>query len=257
MLFPNCREKYTKKAFPCGMRFRKLSDIPDDEINPYWDKNLKGARRTFIDGYDEAVLLATEKMFSYYEDDLKDVLYENIGVDGDEESFDEEFAKLNIDFDVLADEKSIYDYSFEEKQKWSVTTALLMALKLIMVENLECERNEMVTFMIENQESEEQDGSEKILPIPCDGELYKDWTLDDYMAKVTEEYSELVLAYKKYKTAKDKTQALHELAEESTDLIIATTSFQEKAGLNEYTRQKYLKAKNASNRKRDKGKRIK
>lgn len=96
----------------------------------------------------------------------------------------------------------------------------------------------------------------KILPLPCNGELYDNWTADDYMAKVTEEYNELLEAFANYKNGIDKGRELYDLACESTDLIIATTSLQEKVGLKEKSRQAYMIVKNSSNLERDDGKRI-
>jgi len=44
MIYPDCRKKLTKDAYPYGMQFRKKEDIPPDEISPYWDGHLKGVR---------------------------------------------------------------------------------------------------------------------------------------------------------------------------------------------------------------------
>ena len=38
--------------------------------------------------------------------------------------------------------------------------------------------------------------SEKILPRPCDGELFDDWTVETFLDKVSEEYCELRMAYR-------------------------------------------------------------
>ena len=98
--------------------------------------------------------------------------------------------------------------------------------------------------------------SNRVLPIPCNGELYDHWTVDDYMEKVKEEYNELLVAFANYEDFESDLE-LHELACEATDLIIATTSLLEKAGFNEEARQAYMVLKNTSNMERDDGKRIK
>lgn len=98
--------------------------------------------------------------------------------------------------------------------------------------------------------------SNRVLPIPCNGELYDHWTVRDYMTKVTEEYNELLEAFVNYANDMDSGLEKHELACEATDLIIATTSLLEKAGFNEETRQTYMVLKNTSNMERDGGKRI-
>lgn len=43
MIYPDCRKKLTKDAYPYGMQFRKKEDIPPDEISPYWDGHLDEA----------------------------------------------------------------------------------------------------------------------------------------------------------------------------------------------------------------------
>lgn len=98
--------------------------------------------------------------------------------------------------------------------------------------------------------------SDKVLPIPCNGELYDHWTASDYMTKVTEEYNELLEAFVNYKNNIDSGLEKHELACEATDLIIATTSLLEKIGLDETARQAYMVLKNDSNMERDDGRRI-
>ena len=98
--------------------------------------------------------------------------------------------------------------------------------------------------------------SNRVLPIPCNGELYDHWTARDYMTKVTEEYNELLEAFVNYVNDMGSGLELHELACEATDLIIATTSLLEKIGFNEEARQAYMVLKNDSNMERDDGRRI-
>lgn len=97
-----------------------------------------------------------------------------------------------------------------------------------------------------------------VLPHPCDGELYKDWTPSDYFAKIAEEHLEVIDAYKAIKAGKRPAkEGLEHLFKECTDLIVATTGLMHYLGCNEETRQKYMKEINESNAKRDGGKRFK
>ena len=96
-----------------------------------------------------------------------------------------------------------------------------------------------------------------VLPHPCDGEQYKDWTPSDYFAKIAEEHLEVIDAYKAIKAGKRPAkEGLEHLFKECTDLIVATTGLMHYLGCNEETRQKYMKEINESNAKRDGGKRF-
>lgn len=95
-----------------------------------------------------------------------------------------------------------------------------------------------------------------VLPHPCDGELYKDWLLVEYIAKVLEEANEVVDAYiDLIKDPKNPEQIKH-LADECTDVQIAATGVMHKLGYGEEERQRVMKEINESNAKRDGGKRF-
>lgn len=98
-----------------------------------------------------------------------------------------------------------------------------------------------------------------VLPHPCDGELYKDWTSSDYFAKIAEEHLEVIDAYKAIeKSGKCPTKEEQEhFFKECTDLIVATTGLMHYFGCDEKMRQQYMKEINESNAKRDGGKRFK
>lgn len=49
-----------------------------------------------------------------------------------------------------------------------------------------------------------------VLPHPCDGELYKDWTAADYFAKIAEEHLEVIDAYKEIERNGGRKSALSE-----------------------------------------------
>ena len=93
-----------------------------------------------------------------------------------------------------------------------------------------------------------------VLPRPCDGELYKDWTAADYFAKIAEEHLEVIDAYKEIERNGGDSQ---HFLRECTDLIVATTGLMNYLGCDEEMRQKYMKEINESNAKRDGGKRFK
>lgn len=96
-----------------------------------------------------------------------------------------------------------------------------------------------------------------VLPHPCDGELYKDWTPSDYFAKIAEEHLEVIDAYKAIKAGKRPIKGeLEHFFKECTDLIVATTGLMHYLGCDEAMRQKYMKEINESNTKRDGGKRF-
>lgn len=97
-----------------------------------------------------------------------------------------------------------------------------------------------------------------VLPHPCDGELYKDWTAADYFAKIAEEHLEAIKAYKTIeKSGKCPTEEEKEhFFKECTDLIIVTTSLMNYFGYDEEARQKKMKEVNDDNAKRDGGKRF-
>lgn len=92
-----------------------------------------------------------------------------------------------------------------------------------------------------------------VLPHPCDGELYKDWTAADYFAKIAEEHLEVIDAYKEIERNGGVSQ---HFLRECTDLIIATTGLMNYLGCDEKMRQEYMKEINESNASRDGGRRF-
>ena len=122
-----------------------------------------------------------------------------------------------------------------------------------------------------------------ILPRPCNGELFDDWTLDMWMLKVCEETAEAVTAAKELKKAPEQYQrfdeshspkrsqmekflcdmmnfdirdAYEQLCMELTDIITAATSALEYLGAGVAERQEYQRRVNDSNAQRDNGKRF-
>lgn len=96
-----------------------------------------------------------------------------------------------------------------------------------------------------------------VLPHPCDGELYKDWLLVEYIAKVLEEAKEVVDAYIDLIKDPKNPERIKHLADECTDVQVAATGVMHKLGYGEEERQRVMKEINESNAKRDGGKRFK
>lgn len=101
---------------------------------------------------------------------------------------------------------------------------------------------------------------DKVLPMPCNGTKYANWTEQDYFLKIGEEYGEVCEAALELHRGMDQKGAedkyIH-LMQECTHLIIATTSFMEKVSFSERMRQQMLYRENKSNLARDNGTRIK
>lgn len=95
-----------------------------------------------------------------------------------------------------------------------------------------------------------------VLPHPCDGELYKDWLLVEYIAKVLEEAKEVVDAYIDLIKDPKNPERIKHLAGECTDVQVAATGVMHKLGYGEEERQRVMKEINESNAKRDGGKRF-
>ena len=101
--------------------------------------------------------------------------------------------------------------------------------------------------------------SEKVLPLPCNGELYASWTEIDYLLKIGEEYGEVCEAARHLRLCRDTTAAelYIKLMAECQDLITSVTSYQEKMQFDEKMRQQMTRCINHSNKIRNDGKRIK
>ena len=100
----------------------------------------------------------------------------------------------------------------------------------------------------------------KVLPKPCNGPKYADWTEPDQFLKVGEEYGEISEVYLKLRRCIDTKQAADlyiKLMEECTDLITAVTSFMDKMQFDENMRQSMQRHINYSNSIRDNGTRFK
>ena len=102
--------------------------------------------------------------------------------------------------------------------------------------------------------------TDKVLPMPCNGELYASWTEIDYLLKIGEEYGEVCEAARKLRLCHDTKEAAElyiKLMAECQDLITAVTSYQEKMQFDEKMRQQMTRSINHRNKVRNDGKRIK
>ena len=95
----------------------------------------------------------------------------------------------------------------------------------------------------------------KVLPRPCDGELYEDWNEMDYVAKLMEEVSEVAKATADVMHSDGDNERIMLLAE-LTDVIVIATSYADALGFDEDDRQDMMISINESNATRDCGRRI-
>lgn len=95
----------------------------------------------------------------------------------------------------------------------------------------------------------------KVLPRPCDGELYDDWNEMDYVAKLMEEVSEVAKATADVMHSDGYNKRIMLLAE-LTDVIVIATSYADALGFDEDDRQDMMISINESNATRDGGRRI-
>lgn len=92
-----------------------------------------------------------------------------------------------------------------------------------------------------------------VLPHPCDGPLYADWTYGQYADKIDDELNEVCDALADFESGKG---TLDDLSGELTDVIIVCTSFLNALGIDCEARQELMRRKNESNSKRDNGMRF-
>jgi len=95
-----------------------------------------------------------------------------------------------------------------------------------------------------------------VLPHPCDGPLFKDWSMQDQRLKVYSEFMEAGNVLNRWEKSKLNDDRI-KFGLETADIIVAVTTWQDMAGFDERGRQWLLKQVNESNRKRDGGKRFK
>ena len=95
-----------------------------------------------------------------------------------------------------------------------------------------------------------------ILPHPCDGPRYDDWTPEDHLEKVAEEYYGVRMAFADFRES-GKLKDRFKLFDECTDLQIAIVSMMDRFGCHEAGRQRRMYEVNESNAKRDGGRRFK
>lgn len=144
-MFADCRQKYTKDAYPYGTQFRKNKDIPADEINPYWEGNLNKENKDTIVGYDMGVAEA-------------DNFFPNL-CNGDtvmeyltkEEAEKAEVVCGTISAALQDDE----DFDFEELTKdCPRIVKAIAAIQVELAKWVEMERDQFITSLIDGQEND-------------------------------------------------------------------------------------------------------
>ena len=151
-MFANCREKFTKKTYPMGTQFRKNEDIPEDEINPYWEGNLKGEDKAEVYGYDFAA-------------DTADNFFANLDVNDFLAKYltQEELLQVSeIAGEMMQDEEEINEEKFREKTaECSRIVKAILALRLDLADWLEMERDQFITSLLDNQSCEDETQEEE------------------------------------------------------------------------------------------------
>ena len=130
----DCREKYASKAYPWGFR------RPKDELNPYWEGNLDEKGKKFIQAYDCAV----EDVNSFFEHNTFLYLRKYLG----------DYGVTRIDEDVMADQRSINEFSIEEIGKMNQETYLVKTIHSALGAVLESTRNHMIVGFLDDPAEE-------------------------------------------------------------------------------------------------------
>lgn len=141
MIIANCREKHTRDAYPYGMPYRRMADVPEDEISPYWEGRLKGGNREYVNGFDHCV------------EDSVDAFWDNLA--------DSELLARFVGQDDLQAAQDAYDPDLEKapdpaKLKISREAKLLVALRYALRRYVEDDRNMLVTSLLDGQYAEEE-----------------------------------------------------------------------------------------------------
>ncbi len=136
-MFPNCRAKYTKDAYPGGGAiFRRAEDIPEDEINSYWEGNLGKQGKRIVGGYDAAM----DEVDMFFKN-ISETIYQCVG----------EYDSSQVDDAVMCDERWIDEYDDNEISKMTRQTYILKTLQSELLMKLECYRNVMITTLIDDK----------------------------------------------------------------------------------------------------------
>lgn len=141
-MFPNCRAKYTKDAYPGGgAPFRRAADIPKDEVNPYWEKNLSKENKQMLNGFD----CAMEEVGSFFSD-IGVTIWEYMGM----------YDRNQVDDEVMCDERHIEDFDDAEVAKMSKQTYVLKVLQSELIMQLESTRDMLITGLIDGQKDQKK-----------------------------------------------------------------------------------------------------
>ena len=140
-MIANCREKYTKDAYPYGFRH-----VDKYEINPYWEGQLKGDNQKEIFGYDHGTDTALN---AFCNAEIGDMLKKYAG--GKDITEIETLAQEI--YSMIEDSEKYTESDFEEvidKATSSKTKAILAMMVDISSWN-EDERNMLITARMDEQ----------------------------------------------------------------------------------------------------------
>ena len=136
-MFPDCRAKFTKDAYPYGgPRFRRMADVPEDEINAYWEKNLNEENRQIVCGFDDAV-----DEIDYFFNNISETIFERFG----------EYESSQVDDAVMCDDRMLDDFGENEIKNMNKQTYIYKMLHAELSKRVESFRNMMITSMIDHQ----------------------------------------------------------------------------------------------------------
>lgn len=146
-MFADCRQKFTKDAYPFGTRFRKSKDISADEINPYWEGNLNEENKSRIRCFDWGAAEA-DNFFSNLCNG--DTVIDYLAKD-EAEKAEEICGTISA---ALRDDE---DFDFDELVKdCPRIVKVIAAIQVDLARWVEMERNQIITSMIDSQEAEHE-----------------------------------------------------------------------------------------------------
>lgn len=136
-----------------------MSHIPNcREDENYNEIFLNESDSQYIYGYDICVNENIDNFFNNlmdWEDDIREALF----LDSEDEDAD---IPIDIDYEVIWDDDMYYsDYQEEDLGKMSSITRLFLLLKERMLEWAECNRNEIITGLIESMDDDEYEELKK------------------------------------------------------------------------------------------------
>ena len=110
-----------------------MEDVPEDEINVYWEENLNDMDKQIVGGFDEAV---TEMDFFFKS--ISNTIFERLG----------EYECSRIDDAVMCDGRMLDDFSENEIRNMNKQTYIYKMLHTELSKRVESFRNLLIVSMI-------------------------------------------------------------------------------------------------------------